>query len=133
MLPHPETYRGALVYRQENGYTVITITVTLREHETSQVTTYDSHLPIAEEAEHLPNIDLYYFAATPGTRIQLLIASPTGTQEAWYSVTGEEVIAEKSPALPLCLDIVRSSESRPTPRSQAIPDIAQNWQQGAKP
>lgn len=99
-------YRGALVYQQEDGYLWITITVSIALGETSQVITHAYNLPISEEAEHLPGLDVYHFAVSPGTLIQLAIVSETQTTDVWYSVTRNTVIACVSS---LALDLIRSS------------------------
>jgi hypothetical protein len=50
-----EGYRGALVYRQEYGYKLITMMIDLRTpDERSRVTSWTYDLDIPEEAEHLP-------------------------------------------------------------------------------
>ena len=77
----PESYRGALIYRQEDGYTLITMTVSVAPDEHSQVITYANNLPVREEAEHLLGVDLYHFAVTNSTWIQLTITSPMNVRE----------------------------------------------------
>jgi gamma-glutamylcyclotransferase (GGCT)/AIG2-like uncharacterized protein YtfP len=106
----PEDYRGALVYRQEYGYKLVTMTIGIAPDEQSHVTSYAHDLPVSEEAEHLQGIDLYSFSVTDGTRIQLTIETPTGSKEAWYTVYPDDIVAEPSP---IEMDIVRSSESVP--------------------
>jgi hypothetical protein len=110
-------YRGGLVYRQEYGYKLITMTISLRTHdEHSRVVSCASGLDITEEAEHIPSIaplaavDLYHFAATDGTEILLTIKSQAGEHQARYTVQPDGV-QEDSPFL--WLDLVRSSESIP--------------------
>jgi hypothetical protein len=99
-------YRGALVYRQEDGYTLITITVSLHEQETSQVISHANNLPVLEEPEHLPGVDLYHFAVVDDTRIQLTITSPMGVAEVWYTVSRHTALVS-----PLHLRLIHSSES----------------------
>ncbi len=103
-------YRGALVFRQEDGYILVTITVSVAPDETSQVISHANNLPVPEEAEHLPGVDLYHFAVSEGTQIQLAITSPRGKEEAWYTVSRHTVLAVVSP---IHLSIVRASESIP--------------------
>lgn len=110
-------YRGALVYRQEHGYTLITMLVSIRSlDEQSHIVSRALDIDIMEEAEHIPSgsalftaVDVYHFPATDGMKIELTISSPAGKHQAHYTVhaTGVE---EDSPS-PLWLDIVRSSES----------------------
>ncbi len=110
-------YRGALVYRQEDGYTMVTLTISVLPSEHSQVISHACDLPVPEEAEHLPGIDLYHFAGTFDTRIQVTIATPMGAEEAWYIASRQTVLALVSL---LHLSIVPSSESisrTPTTRS----------------
>ncbi|HLG75475.1 MAG TPA: hypothetical protein VKX46_03630 [Ktedonobacteraceae bacterium] len=106
----PEDYRGGLVYRQEYGYTMVTMTVSVAPDEHSYVISYAHHLPLAEEIEHLQGVDLYHFAVTDGTRIQLTIETPADNKEAWYTVRSHEIVAEPSP---IELTLVRSEESVP--------------------
>jgi hypothetical protein len=61
-----------------------------------------------EEAEHLQSVDLYHFAVTDGTQIQLTLETPAGNKEAWYTVCPDTIVAEYSP---LDMDIVRSDDS----------------------
>jgi hypothetical protein len=110
MTQQPENYRGALVYRQEHGYKLVTMTVSVAPSEQSYVTSLAHHLLLAEEAEHLPGVDLYHFAVTDGTLIQLAIETPAGDEEAWYTIAPNEVIVHCSP---FRLDIVLSEESVP--------------------
>jgi hypothetical protein len=110
-------YRGALVYRQERGFKLITMTVSIRTlDEQSRVVSRSLDIDILEEAEHIPSgsqsltaVDVYHFPVTDGTKIELTISSQTGERQAHYTVhsTGVE---EDSPS-PLWLDIVKSSES----------------------
>jgi hypothetical protein len=106
----PEDYRGGLVYRQEYGYKMVTITVSVAPDEHSYVISYAHNLPLAEEIEHLQEVDLYHFAVTDGTRIQLTIETPIDNKEAWYTVRPDEIIAEPSS---IELTLVRSEESLP--------------------
>jgi gamma-glutamylcyclotransferase (GGCT)/AIG2-like uncharacterized protein YtfP len=106
----PEDYRGSLVYTQEYGYKLVTMTVSVAPNEQSHVISYAYNLPIAEEAEHLQGVDLYHFAVTDGTQIQLTIETPAGSKEAWYTVHPEAIVAEPSP---IEVTLVRSDESVP--------------------
>ena len=107
-------YRGGLVYRQEYGYKLITMTVSLYTNEQSKVVSHAYDLDITEEAEHIPSgpplaaVDLYHFPVTDDTVITLTITSQEQKQQARYTIhsTG---IEEDSPFL--WLDIVRSPES----------------------
>lgn len=101
-------YRGALVYGQEDGYTMVTLTISVLPYEHSHVISHAYGLPVSEEAEHLPGVDLYHFAVTYDTRIQLSITSPMGRAEAWYTINSHTVLALVSP---LHLSIIHSSES----------------------
>ncbi len=82
----PEDYRGTLIYTQEDGYKLVTMTISIAANEQSHITSIAEDIPVQEEAEHLTGVDLYHFAVTDGTCIQLLIDTPVGTQEAHYSV-----------------------------------------------
>src|SRR5437762_3222174 len=106
----PEDYRGSLVYTQEYGYKLVTMTVSVAPDEQSHVTSHAHHLPVSEEAEHLQAVDLYHFAVTDGTQIQLTLETPAGNREAWYTVHPDDIIAEPSP---IELTLVRSDESVP--------------------
>jgi len=107
----PEDYRGALVYRQEYGYKLVTMIISVAPDEQSYVTTLAHHMLLAEKAEHLRGVDLYHFAVTDGTLIQLAIKMPAGrSKEAWYTIASDEVIVH---CFPFRLDIVRSEESMP--------------------
>ena|SRR5579859_7665579 len=105
-----EDYRGGLVYRQERGYKMVTMTVSVTPDEQSHVTSYAYNLPVLEDVEHLQGVDLYYFAVADGTQIQLTIDTPTGKREAWYTVNPDAIVAQCSL---IKMDIVRSSESIP--------------------
>jgi gamma-glutamylcyclotransferase (GGCT)/AIG2-like uncharacterized protein YtfP len=106
----PEDYRGSLVYTQEYGYKLVTMTVSVAPDEQSRVITHAYELPVSEEAEHLQAVDLYHFAVTDGTQIQLTLETPAGNKEAWYTVRPDTIVAEHSL---IDLDIVRSDESVP--------------------
>ena len=89
-----EGYRGALIYRQEYGYKLVTMMIDLRTpDERSRV--YDLDIP--EEAEHLPAgspltaIDLYRFPVTDGMEIELTIRSQAGEDTAHYIVNATGV------------------------------------------
>jgi hypothetical protein len=101
-----EDYRGSLVYTQEYGYKLVTLTVSVAPNEQSHA----HNLPVTEEAEHLQAVDLYHFAVTDGTQIQLTIETPAGNKEAWYTVRPDDIVAEPSP---IELTLVRSDESVP--------------------
>ena len=106
----PEDYRGGLVYRQEYGYKMVTMTVSVAPDEHSYVISYAHALPLAEEIEHLQGVDLYHFAVSDGTQIQLTIETPAGNKEAWYAVRPDAIVAEPSP---IEVTLVRSEESVP--------------------
>ncbi len=110
-----EGYRGALVYRQEYGYKLITMMIDLRPpDERSRVISRVSNLPLTEEAEHLPSgfplaaIDLYHFPATDGMQIGLAIRSQVGVHKAYYIVDAASV-EERSSFL--WLDVVKARAS----------------------
>jgi len=106
----PEDYRGSIVYTQEHSYKTFTIMVKVAPDEQSHVITHSHNLPIIEEAEHLQHTDLYHFAATDGTRIQLTLETPAGNTEVWYTVAPDDIVAEKPT---IHMDIVRSEDSLP--------------------
>ena len=88
-----ERYRGALIYRQEYRYKLVTMMIDLRTpDERSSVTSRVYDLDIPEEAEYLPAgsplaaLDLYHFPATDGMKIKLTIRSQAGTDRACYIV-----------------------------------------------
>jgi hypothetical protein len=105
-----EDYRGGLVYTQEYGYKTVTMTISVAPDERSHVISHAYHLPVTEEAEHVQAVDLYHFAVTDGTQIQLTLETPAGNKEAWYTVCPDTIVAEHSP---IDLDIVRSDDSIP--------------------
>jgi hypothetical protein len=109
-----EGYRGALIYRQEYGYKLITVIVDLHTpDERSRVTSWAYDLDIPEEAEHLPvgsplaAVDLYHFLATDGMEVELTIRGQRGEYTARYIVhaTG---IEERSSFL--WLDVMKSRD-----------------------
>ena len=109
-----EGYRGALIYRQEYGYMLITMMIDLRTpDERSNVTSHVYDLDIPEEAEHLPvgsplaAVDLYHFLATDGMEIELTIRGQRGAYTARYIVhaTG---IEERSSFL--WLDVMKARD-----------------------
>ncbi len=106
----PKDYRGGLIYRQEYGYKLVTMAVSVAPREQSHVTSYAHNLPITEEAEHIQGVDLYHFAVTDKTEIQLTMETPAGNKEAWYTVQPDDIIAQ---CPPLKMDIVRSDKSVP--------------------
>lgn len=79
--------------------------------ERSCVISHVAHLPIMEEAEHLPAslpltaIDLYHFPATDGMEIELTIRSKGGVQKAYYTVDATSVEEHSSF---LWLDVVKT-------------------------
>ncbi len=106
----PEEYRGSLVYTQEYGYKLVTMTVSVAPDEQSHVTSYAYNIPASEEAERLQGVDLYHFAVTDETQIQLTIDTPAGTKEGWYTVQPDTILAEPSP---IDMDVIRSDDSIP--------------------
>jgi hypothetical protein len=108
----PDDYRGALVYTQEYGYKTVTMTVSVAPDEQSHVTSHAHNLPVSEDVEHLQGVDLYHFAVTEGTQIQLTIEVSAGTdsKEAWYTVHPDGIVAEHSP---IEMTLVRSDKSVP--------------------
>lgn len=110
-----EGYRGALLYRQEYGYKLITMMIDLRTpDERSRVIGRVADLPLTEEAEHLPAglpltaIDLYHFPATDGMEIELTIRSKAGVQKAYYTVDATSVEEHSSF---LWVDVVKARDS----------------------
>jgi hypothetical protein len=115
-----EGYRGALVYQQKDGYKLITMMVSLQvPNEQSIVTTCDCGFTFTEEVEHIPSgplraaVDLYQFAVTDGTEINLVLRSPWREDHARYLVSPTD-IREHSPFL--WLDVIKSSQSNKTTR-----------------
>lgn len=107
----PEDYRASLVYTQEYGYKMVTITIHLASDEQSRVISHAYDLPVSQEAEHLQSLDLYHFAVMDGVRIQLIIEAPTGRKkEAWYTVHTESIFTERSS---IDMDILCSDEGVP--------------------
>ncbi len=109
-----EGYRGALIYRQEYRYKLVTIMIDLRTpDERSSVTSRVYDLDILEEAEYLPAgsplaaVDLYHFLATDGMEIELTIRGQRGEYTARYIVhaTG---IEERSSFL--WLDVMKARD-----------------------
>ncbi len=92
------------------GYKMVTITISVAPNEQSHVTSHAYDLPVSEEAEYLPGVDLYHFAVTDETLTQLTIETPAGSKEAWYTVHPDDVVAEPSPVE---MTLVRSEESAP--------------------
>ena len=97
MYQESKDYRGSIVYTQEDGYTIVTMMVSIAPDEHSSVTSHAYNLPVVEEAEHLSGIDLYHFAVPDGTRLQLIIEAPRGKREAWYTVRLHTLVADHSP------------------------------------
>lgn len=109
-----EGYRGALVYRQEYGYKLITMRIDLRTpDERSRVTSWAYDFDIQEEAEHLPTgsplaaIDLYHFPATDGMEIGLTIRSQAGEYTARYIVNATGIEEHSSF---LWLDVMKARD-----------------------
>ncbi len=109
-----ERYRGALIYKQEYGYKLITMVIDLRTpDERSRVTSWTYDLDIPEEAEHLPAgsqlaaVDLYHFPATDGMEIELTIRSQAGEYIARYSVDATGIEEHSSF---LWLDVVKARD-----------------------
>lgn len=109
-----EGYRGALVYRQEYGYKMITMLIdpyTLDERSSVSSRVYDLDIP--EEVEHLPAgsplaaIDLYHFPATNGTEIELTIRNRAGEHKARYTVAADGVEEHSSF---LWLDVLKARD-----------------------
>jgi hypothetical protein len=110
-----EGYRGALIYRQEYEYKLITMMIDLRTpDERSRVTSRAYDFDIPEEAERLPAgsllaaVDLYHFPATDGMEIELTIRSQAGEDTARYIVnaTGLEECSSF-----LWLDVIKARDS----------------------
>ncbi len=109
-------YRGSLVYRQEYGYKLITMSISIRTFgEQSRVISHAYDLDVEEEVEHFPSlspfftaVDVYHFPVTDGTNIELIISSHGGEHQARYTVHPTRV---EEDSLYLWLDIVKSSES----------------------
>ena len=64
-----ENYRGALIFSQEHGHKLVTMTISVSANEQSHVTSYAYDVPVQEEAERLVGVDLYHFAVTDGKRL----------------------------------------------------------------
>ena len=110
----PEEDRGDLVYLQERGHKLVVISVTVTPDERSYVISHVDDLPLAEEGERFhvfgSSFDSYFFRILDEARLHLIIESPVGSKEAWYTVTPDEVIAHPSP---LTLDITGGDGSIP--------------------
>lgn len=116
-------YRGGFICRQEYGYKLITMIVNLlTPGEQSTVTTCDCGFTFTEEAKHisfgslLMTVDLYHFAVTDGTEIELTVRGPQGQYRARYIVCPADR-REHSPFL--WLDLVKSRQDGKTIR---LPD-----------
>jgi hypothetical protein len=111
----PAEYRGELIYSQEDGYKLITMTVGLYHGEESHVMSHVYNFPIQEEAEHLPadsplaGVDLYRFPAFDGTNIMLSVEGQEEKYTAVYSVR-ETGIDEHT--VSLLLDIMEVHEAQ---------------------
>src|SRR6266568_8791838 len=86
-------YRGALIYRQEYGYKLLTLMIDLRTpDEQSCVVSRLGEIDLVEEAEQIPAclpltaIDVYHFAVTDGTEIELTIRSLEAMYTARFTV-----------------------------------------------
>ena len=106
----PEDYRGALVYLQEQEYKLVIISVTVTPDERIYVISHVDDLPLAEEAVRFQDFDSYFFRIPNEARLHLIIESPAGRKEAWYTLTLHNVIAHPSP---LTLDITGGDGSIP--------------------
>jgi hypothetical protein len=109
-----EGHRGALIYRQEYGYKLITMMIDLHtSDERSSVTSRVYDLDIPEEAEYLPAgsplaaIDLYHFPVIDGTEIELTIRSQVGTDTARYIVDATSI---KEHSSFLWLDVMKARD-----------------------
>ena len=116
-------YRGGFICRQEDGYKLITMIVNLlTPDEQSAVTTCDCGFTFAEEAKHIPlgsplaAVDLYHFAVTDGTEIELTIRSPREEYQTHYIVSPTDT---REAVSFLWLDIIQSHCSNKTTR---LPD-----------
>ncbi len=91
----------------------------LTPDEQSIVTTCDCGFTFTEEAMHIPlgsplaAVDLYHFAVTDGTEIELTIQSPREEYQTHYIVSP---IDTQEDALFLWFDITRSHRSDETTR-----------------
>ncbi len=106
----PDDYRGSIIYTQEYSYKTVTMTISIAPNEQSHVTSHAHNLLVTEEVEHLQGVDLYHFAVTDETQVQLTIETSEGKKEAWYMVHPDDIIAEPSPVE---MTLVRSEESVP--------------------
>jgi hypothetical protein len=113
-------YRGGFICRQEYGYKLITMIVNLlTPEEQSIVTTCDCGFTFTEEAKHIPlgsplaAVDLYHFAVTDGTEIELTIRSPQEEYQTHYIVSPTDT-QEDAPFL--WLDIITLRRSDETTR-----------------
>ncbi|MBV9228521.1 MAG: hypothetical protein JOZ18_04340 [Chloroflexi bacterium] len=106
----PDDYRGSIVYTQEYEHKTVTMMISVAPDEHCHVTSHAHNLPVSEEAEHLQGVDLYHFAVTDGTQIQLTIETPAGSTEAWYIVAPDEIVMQRSS---IEMDTVCSDESVP--------------------
>jgi len=86
-------YRGGFICRQKDGFKLITMIVSLlTPDEQSTVTTCDCGFTFTEEAKHIPlgsllvAVDLYQFAVTDGTEIELTVRGSQGEYRARYIV-----------------------------------------------
>jgi hypothetical protein len=118
-----ERYRGALVAQQKDGYKLITIIVgLLTPDEQSSVTTCDCGFTFTEEAKYIPlgsllvAVDLYHFAVTDGTEIELTVRGPLGEYRARHIVCPTD---RQEHSLFLWLDLVKSRQNGKTIR---LPD-----------
>ncbi len=113
-------YRGGFICRQEYGYKLITMIVNLLTPEGQSIaTTCDCGFTFTEEAKHIPlgppltAVDLYHFAVTDGTEIELIIQSPREEYQTYYIVSLTDT-QEDAPFL--WLDIITSHSSDETIR-----------------
>jgi hypothetical protein len=114
-----EGYRGALIYRQEYGYKLLTIMIDLRApDEQSRVVSHFGEIDLVENANQIPAclpltaLDVSHFAVTDGAEIEVTIKNRGTMSTARYSVlpTGIEECSSF-----LWLDMVASSEARRLP------------------
>jgi hypothetical protein len=116
-------YRGGFICRQKYEFKLITMIVSLlTSDEQSIVTTCDCGFTFTEEAKHIllgspwAAVDLYHFAVTDGTEIELMVRGPQGEYRARYIVSPTDR-QEHAPFL--WLDLVKSHQNEKTIR---LPD-----------
>jgi hypothetical protein len=109
-----EGHRGALVYRQEYGYKLITMLIEpYTPDERSSVSSRADDFDIPEEVEHLPaasphgTVDVHHFPATDGMEIVLAIRNQAGKHTAHYTVAAAGV---EEHSTFVWLDVLRVSD-----------------------